>query len=122
MHAKAVSRLKVETDLRRAIDREEFRLHYEPIVSMRDCRIIGFEALVRWQRPGLLMSGLPRLRSGQVPPRRLRKKCSEFSGPADPSGTQKPRRKNRGMTVTTASSVQPLLALAHPAQAESLCH
>jgi predicted signal transduction protein with EAL and GGDEF domain len=52
MHARAVSRLKLETDLRRAMDREEFRIHYQPIVSLRDCRIIGFEALLRWQRPG----------------------------------------------------------------------
>jgi predicted signal transduction protein with EAL and GGDEF domain len=59
MHARAVSRLKLETDLRRAMDGEEFRVHYQPIVSLRDCRIIGFEALLRWQRPGfgLLMPG-----------------------------------------------------------------
>jgi predicted signal transduction protein with EAL and GGDEF domain len=52
MHARAVSRLKLETDLRRAMDGEEFRVHYQPVVSLRDCRIIGFEALLRWQRPG----------------------------------------------------------------------
>ncbi len=52
MHARAMSRLKLETDLRRAMDSEEFRVHYQPIVSLRDCRIIGFEALLRWQRPG----------------------------------------------------------------------
>jgi EAL domain-containing protein (putative c-di-GMP-specific phosphodiesterase class I) len=59
MHARAVSRLKLETDLRRAMDREEFRVHYQPIVSLPDCRIIGFEALLRWQRPGfgLVMPG-----------------------------------------------------------------
>jgi predicted signal transduction protein with EAL and GGDEF domain len=59
MHARAVSRLKLETDLRRAMDREEFRVHYQPIVSLRDCRIIGFEALLRWERPGfgLVMPG-----------------------------------------------------------------
>jgi predicted signal transduction protein with EAL and GGDEF domain len=52
MHARAVSRLKLETDLRRAMDGEEFRVHYQPIVSLRDFRIVGFEALLRWQRPG----------------------------------------------------------------------
>lgn len=59
MHARAVSRLKLETDLHRAMGREEFRVHYQPIVSLRDYRIIGFEALVRWQRPdfGLVMPG-----------------------------------------------------------------
>jgi predicted signal transduction protein with EAL and GGDEF domain len=59
MHARAVSRFKLETDLRRAMDREEFRVHYQPIVSLQDCRIVGFEALLRWQRPGfgLVMPG-----------------------------------------------------------------
>jgi predicted signal transduction protein with EAL and GGDEF domain len=59
MHATAAGRLKLETDLRRATERNEFRVHYQPIVCLRDCRIIGFEALVRWQRPefGLVMPG-----------------------------------------------------------------
>jgi predicted signal transduction protein with EAL and GGDEF domain len=58
MHATAVNRLKLETDLRRAIEREEFRVYYQEIVSLQDSRIIGFEALVRWQRPdGLVMPG-----------------------------------------------------------------
>ncbi len=59
MHATAAGRLKLETDLRRATERNEFRVHYQPIVALRDCRIIGFEALVRWQRPefGLVMPG-----------------------------------------------------------------
>jgi len=59
MHATAAGRLRLETDLRRATEREEFRVHYQPIVSLRDSHIIGFEALVRWQRPefGLVMPG-----------------------------------------------------------------
>jgi EAL domain-containing protein (putative c-di-GMP-specific phosphodiesterase class I)/GGDEF domain-containing protein len=59
MHATAAGRLRLESDLRRAVEREEFRLHYQPIVYLLDTRIIGFEALVRWQRPefGLLMPG-----------------------------------------------------------------
>ncbi len=57
MHSHAVALLKLESDLRRAIERREFRLHYQPILSLEDGRIAGFEALVRWQHPerGLLL-------------------------------------------------------------------
>jgi predicted signal transduction protein with EAL and GGDEF domain len=57
MHRRAVSRLNLENDLRKAVERDELRVHYQPIVSLRDFHIIGFEALVRWQRPdsGLTM-------------------------------------------------------------------
>jgi predicted signal transduction protein with EAL and GGDEF domain len=57
MHAEAVGRFRLEADLRRALEREEFRAHYQPIVSLGDGRITGFEALMRWQRPefGLVM-------------------------------------------------------------------
>jgi diguanylate cyclase (GGDEF)-like protein/PAS domain S-box-containing protein len=51
MHALAVSQLQLETDLRRALDREEFRVHYQPIYSLSHGKILGFEALVRWQHP-----------------------------------------------------------------------
>jgi predicted signal transduction protein with EAL and GGDEF domain len=59
MYDRAVERLQLETDLRRAIEREEFRLRYQPIVSLGDHRVIGFEALLRWQHPqhGLLSPG-----------------------------------------------------------------
>ena len=52
MHASAVARLKLENDLRRAIERQEFRLVYQPIVSLQDKRIVAVEALIRWERPG----------------------------------------------------------------------
>jgi len=51
MHTRAVNRLKLETELRTAFERSEFRLHYQPIFQLEARRIVGFEALVRWQHP-----------------------------------------------------------------------
>ena len=51
MHAQALAVLKLETDLRHAIERGEFRVHYQPILSLASDKITGFEALVRWQHP-----------------------------------------------------------------------
>jgi PAS domain S-box-containing protein len=52
MHTKVVDRLKLEADLRDALARQEFRLHFQPIVSLESGRVKGFETLLRWQRPG----------------------------------------------------------------------
>ncbi|TKB76058.1 MAG: GGDEF domain-containing response regulator [Nitrospira sp.] len=49
MHAQAMERLKLEADLRQALERDEFKLHYQPIVSLETGHIAGFEALLRWQ-------------------------------------------------------------------------
>jgi diguanylate cyclase (GGDEF)-like protein/PAS domain S-box-containing protein len=56
MHARALGQLQIETDLRRALQREEFRIFYQPIVSTDMRQVRGFEALVRWEHPeqGLL--------------------------------------------------------------------
>lgn len=52
MHDTAVRKLELETALRKGIERSEFLMVYQPIVRLRDTKIIGFEALARWQRPG----------------------------------------------------------------------
>lgn len=53
MHAQAVTRLQLETELRRAVERQEFVLYYQPIVALSTGQITGFEALVRWLHPEL---------------------------------------------------------------------
>lgn len=56
MHARAVSLLQMETELRRAVEHEDFTVHYQPIVSLERNHLVGFEALIRWlhQERGLL--------------------------------------------------------------------
>jgi EAL domain-containing protein (putative c-di-GMP-specific phosphodiesterase class I) len=54
----ALKRLRVEQDLERALANNEFQLHFQPILRLADGSISGFEALIRWIRPGI----------GRVPP------------------------------------------------------
>ena len=49
MRSRAVSRMQLETDLRRAVDERALEMHYQPILSLRSGRITAFEALVRWR-------------------------------------------------------------------------
>jgi predicted signal transduction protein with EAL and GGDEF domain len=67
-HASAFQRLKLETDIRKGLEQGEFKVFYQPIVSLKNGRIIGFEALSRWHRP-----------TGIVPP-------NDFITVADESG------------------------------------
>ncbi|HEY4185961.1 MAG TPA: EAL domain-containing protein [Polyangia bacterium] len=57
MHQRAVTLLRLETDLRRGLERGEFLPHYQPIIDLKTRKLRGFEALARWQHPtrGLIM-------------------------------------------------------------------
>ena len=60
MHQRAVSSLRLETDLRRAMERQEIVPHYQPIVDLDTGALVGFEALARWRHPtgGMLLPDL----------------------------------------------------------------
>jgi len=51
MHKEALKKLRLENELRRAIERQELRVYYQPIICLKSSQILGFEALVRWQHP-----------------------------------------------------------------------
>ncbi len=73
MRGRAIERLRVENDLRRAIERDELRLEYQPVVSLRTFGIVGVEALLRWRHP----------ERGEIPP-------SEFIPIAEENGLIEP--------------------------------
>ena len=51
MHAQTLDRATLEHDLRRAIERSELRLHYQPLVDLPTGTVLGVEALLRWEHP-----------------------------------------------------------------------
>jgi diguanylate cyclase (GGDEF)-like protein/PAS domain S-box-containing protein len=51
MHERVMARLELRADLQRAIERQEFELHYQPLVRLKDGTITGLEALLRWRHP-----------------------------------------------------------------------
>jgi diguanylate cyclase (GGDEF)-like protein/PAS domain S-box-containing protein len=51
MHARAISRLQLESDLRHALERREFEVYYQPIMRLEEGSVSGFEALIRWRHP-----------------------------------------------------------------------
>ena len=51
MHARAVSRLQIEHDLRQAVEQKQFEIHYQPIIGLESRHLAGFEALIRWNHP-----------------------------------------------------------------------
>ena len=61
MRSKFLERITLEMDLRHAVERNELSLHYQPIISLTDGRLVGFEALLRWHHP----------EKGMIPPFRF---------------------------------------------------
>jgi diguanylate cyclase (GGDEF)-like protein len=87
MHTRAVTRLAIETDLRRAIDNDQLELHYQPVKWLEGNQVVGVEALVRWRRPDGTL----------VPP-------GEFVPVAEETGTNSPGRSAAGCCTRRADS------------------
>lgn len=56
MHSAAMQEMKLQAQLREALERQELEVHYQPVISLETSRVSGFEALLRWRRNGKLLS------------------------------------------------------------------
>lgn len=98
LDAEAIRRRAMEHDLRRAIEREEFVVHYQPIVDLHTRRITGAEALVRWEHPV----------RGLVSPADFIE-LAEETGLIVPLGTQVLKRACREAVTWQAGELRPML-------------
>ncbi len=91
MNERSLERLATETLLRHALERHEFVLHFQPRISLKSGRIVGAEALIRWQHPqrGLLLAARIHHAWPKRPPRRSRSangRSPRCAGRAPPGG------------------------------------
>jgi diguanylate cyclase (GGDEF)-like protein/PAS domain S-box-containing protein len=122
MRTRVMALLHLENDLRRALDRNEMVLHYQPIVSLRDGRLVGFEALLRWQHAqrGLLLPAefVPAAEdSGLIVPIGewvLKEACGQLRAWHERFPT------HRNLTVSINCSARQLVRSDFPARFESL--
>lgn len=115
MHTAAVQRLRLETEIRKGLDLDEFKVHYQPIISLETGKVTGFEALSRWLRGGVMVPPLEFItvadETGLILPmnrllmqeaaRQLHKWHAEF--PSDPPMTM-------SVNITSKQFAQPELA------------
>jgi diguanylate cyclase (GGDEF)-like protein len=112
MHHRAVLALELESDLRRAVERQELTVHYQPIVTLRTGEVTGFEALVRWQRDGVAVPATEFIHSAEetgliVPLGRfvLREACRQLEKWQDASSRDDPLRMS--VNVSARQFAQP---------------
>ena len=69
MRSRVIEHMQIENDLRRAIQREELELHYQPVIKLSDGSIVAMEALLRWNHPdrGLVGAARPSSPSPRSP-------------------------------------------------------